>query len=102
MYQDIHVHVYIDHWYFAISCLNSLAYFQIQTDILLMLSRYNNYLASYRVYRRNYEHQPDFTNPPSFLKEYETQVHYHFYSSQSILKDLLQNWHSYIDFILPA
>ncbi|KAK3089813.1 hypothetical protein FSP39_006721 [Pinctada imbricata] len=37
-------------------------------------SRYNNYLASYRVYRRNYEHQPDFTNPPSFLKEYETQV----------------------------
>lgn len=41
---------------------------------LFLLFRYNSYLASYRVYRRNYEHQPDFTNPPSFLKEYETQV----------------------------
>ncbi|WAQ95445.1 FAT4-like protein [Mya arenaria] len=37
------------------------------------LNLYNAYLNNYRIYHRSYEHQPDFTNPPSFLKEYETQ-----------------------------
>jgi len=41
---------------------------------MCLCCRYNAYLKNYRTYHRNYEHQPDFTNPPSFLKEYETQV----------------------------
>lgn len=57
--------------------------FRFDIALFLLLFRYNSYLASYRVYRRNYEHQPDFTNPPSFLKEYETQVHHIFIKTVS-------------------
>ncbi|XP_021344578.1 uncharacterized protein LOC110444533 [Mizuhopecten yessoensis] len=35
-------------------------------------SRYTKYINQYRIYQASYD-QPDFMEPPSFLREYETQ-----------------------------
>lgn len=37
------------------------------------VSRYMKFLHQYRVHMNNYDN-PDFTEPPNFLREYETQV----------------------------
>lgn len=46
--------------------------------------RYIKYINNYRVYQASYM-TPEFVEPPSFLREYETQVCYNFLLYQAVI-----------------
>ena len=51
--------------------LNFAAFTSCIFDLLFF--RFIKYINAYRVYQQNYD-QPEFLDPPQFLREYETQV----------------------------
>ena len=51
--------------------MNEIFLHSLQFDLLFF--RFIKYINAYRVYQQNYD-QPEFLDPPQFLREYETQV----------------------------